>query len=105
MLSFDLLQRPIAQRLEESRDEAPRTRRFFQTARLGLNQRVVAVWKQSISRPNSWDGGPIPIEVADKGLYLVEAAQERLTVTRRAGPSWFDTTSSSRTSTRSRRRA
>ena len=41
-------------------------------------QQVVAVWRQNISRRNRWESETIPVDVKEKGLYLVEAAHGEL---------------------------
>lgn len=41
-------------------------------------QQVVTVWKQNVTRGQRWESEAIPIPVTDKGLYLVEAANESL---------------------------
>lgn len=41
-------------------------------------QQVVAVWQQSIARGNRWESQTIPINVTQKGLYLVEATDGKL---------------------------
>ena len=41
-------------------------------------QQVVSVWQQRISRRNRWDSQVVPINVTEKGLYLVEVTDGRL---------------------------
>jgi uncharacterized protein YfaS (alpha-2-macroglobulin family) len=41
-------------------------------------QQVVTVWQQNVPRGNRWDAQTVPVNVKDKGLYLVEATNGTL---------------------------
>ncbi|MGH9787343.1 MAG: MG2 domain-containing protein, partial [Candidatus Acidiferrales bacterium] len=41
-------------------------------------QQVVAVWRQALPQVSRWNSLTVPIEVSDKGLYLVEAVHGEL---------------------------
>ncbi|MBK9169432.1 MAG: alpha-2-macroglobulin [Bryobacterales bacterium] len=50
----------------------------YATLPLLNSQQVVAVWRQPAAQGRRWESATVQIPVADKGLYLVEAAHEDL---------------------------
>jgi hypothetical protein len=63
--------------------EAAKARRIarkdsYATVPLLNPQRLVTVWRQPVGTSQRWDAQTVPVEVRDKGLYLVEATNGRL---------------------------
>ncbi len=50
----------------------------FATLPLLNSQQLVREWSQPIQTPNRWEAATIPVEVKDKGLYVLEATNGKL---------------------------
>jgi hypothetical protein len=57
--------------------EGPKVTTYAQVPVLNQKQ-LVAVWRQELPQVERWESQTIPIEVTDKGLYLVEAVHGQL---------------------------
>ena len=69
-----------ASMLESEARQAKRATQLNEYANVPLlnQQQVVSVWEQPIPKGNRWETQRIPIDVKDKGVYLVEATDGKL---------------------------
>jgi len=77
---FSAENRTLIRHFFTDREPPPARSRVTTYAQVPLlnQQQVVAVWRQALPQVSRWNSLTVPLEVTDKGLYLVEAVHGEL---------------------------